>query len=229
MLGLSQSAVAEQIGVTRARILIHDYQRSPLKADLALRFCRQFIISEEWLATGTHTDLLTALNKAGVIEIGADVSEASSFWRRHCLDLHSEPEALDIPPGMYFGEAFDSFLKEKNFLLAQKFSFTPRVVFRDSDGPELVGNFFNALFQLWLSALSSEARRLELNEGFARRSFLRVVFQTTHVLFKRYMNAPTPEIEGHSYNFLRAIALSIDTPIGPLHTPSEGSEKKPST
>src|SRR4051794_16855259 len=71
-LSVSQEEFARQVGITRQRLASYEEMRAPLRADLALRICRQFILSEHWLATG----------EGGM---------------RQCLDLISEPIAYQLP------------------------------------------------------------------------------------------------------------------------------------
>ena len=52
MLGQTQASVALQIGLGAGTLLNYEHCRTPLRFNVALRFCRQFIVSEEWLATG---------------------------------------------------------------------------------------------------------------------------------------------------------------------------------
>src|ERR1700709_2767333 len=49
---VTQEKLAELIGIPRDRLSTYEKCRAPIKFDLALRICRQLIISEEWLATG---------------------------------------------------------------------------------------------------------------------------------------------------------------------------------
>ncbi len=49
---LNQAGCARQLGIERSTLLNYEQCRTPVRFGIALRFCRQFIFSEEWLATG---------------------------------------------------------------------------------------------------------------------------------------------------------------------------------
>ena len=51
-LGFTQNDCARRIGIERSALVKYGIGRTPLRYDIALRFCRQLILSEEWLATG---------------------------------------------------------------------------------------------------------------------------------------------------------------------------------
>lgn len=58
-LGWTQQRCADAIGIDRGSLTNHEYLKSPLRYEVALRFCRNLVISEEWLATGKYLALET--------------------------------------------------------------------------------------------------------------------------------------------------------------------------
>ena len=86
-LGLSQSAVATKIQITRDALASYERFRAPLKYIDGFCFCADFRVSLNWLATG---------------EGKIDSSE---------LDSMPISIGLDAPSNMSFGTAFDKFLK----------------------------------------------------------------------------------------------------------------------
>src|SRR5580693_7622711 len=75
ILKITQAACAAEIGVERGVVVNYEIGRTALRYDVALRFCRQFIISEEWLATGRHD-----LFHAGIGQHGVGLAEAGQNW-----------------------------------------------------------------------------------------------------------------------------------------------------
>jgi transcriptional regulator with XRE-family HTH domain len=51
-LRLTQTEFAVQIGISRERLASYEDARAPVRADVALRACHQFVVSEKWLAKG---------------------------------------------------------------------------------------------------------------------------------------------------------------------------------
>ena len=195
---LSQAEAARQLGIKRERLLIYEYQRAPVRCDLALRFCRQFIISEEWLATGSVGMMEAAGLEKGLIKTGADTSLLLPIFRRQCLDLGSEEQARDVPMDALFSSAFDQFLSPIYRRLVAIHYMLPRVVFRDSDGAALVKNCFSAIMETWLKLLSNEARRLGREEGRVRREFLKACVEADISVFRQFMGfeKPLPSLAG---------------------------------
>jgi transcriptional regulator with XRE-family HTH domain len=213
-LGLSEEAAASRVGIARERWHNYERLRTPLRCDLALRICRQLIISEEWLATGSFKLIEEAASKAG---IGSDAS-LHQFYIRSLVDLQAEPEYLHVPPGQLFSEAFRTILSAKYALLVQRFFHAPRIVFRDSDDDTLLIEYLSVLNQRWLKLLRNEALRVSGDSALACRTFLRGQFEFGTVFFKRMMGWSTPEITQSQFDFLRAIATDPTCPVGPLHT-----------
>jgi transcriptional regulator with XRE-family HTH domain len=213
LVGLSQGDAARKIGISRERLHLYEYKRAPLRFEIALRFCREFIISEEWLATGRF-DLIEA--EADRLKIGRG-PELHRFYVRQCLDLQSEPEFFQIPPGTLFSEAYDDILASKYAGLIRDSFYLPRLVTRGSDSNDLLIRYLAVVNQCYLVLLQNEANRHSRGVEDVRRIFMGAQVLFGEVLFKRFMAVPTPEVAQPEYKFLRAIAKYVDVPIGPIH------------
>lgn len=53
MIGITRSAFLSELGITSHQLYNYETLRTPIPCDVALRACRQFIVNENWLATGT--------------------------------------------------------------------------------------------------------------------------------------------------------------------------------
>jgi len=223
-LGLTQEKVAAQVGITRERLLIYEYARAPLRFDLALRFCRQLVISEEWLATGKFTEAFQAAR--GLLPPEGDFSALDKIFWRQCVDLASEPIYFEIPPGADFAEAYDTSFKPVYSRLVLQHFYMPRVILRDSDNEELILNFHTACLDRWLYLLINESKRFNKNPGYVRRVFLRALFETGSLTFARFIGMPTPDVNSPDMEWLRIMVNDPEAPIGPLF---ETETKKRST
>jgi len=132
-LSKSQEEFGEQIGITRQRLASYEELRAPLRADLALRLCRQFIISEEWLATGKG-------------------------WSRQCLDLISEPVAYQVPVDAPFGTTWDKFLAPVYARIKANAGGEVRLTLRPGDNYELMLNLLLFYVYLWVRELPAHRK-----------------------------------------------------------------------
>ena len=83
--GLSQSVVARELGISRERLANYEDGRTPLKVEVGLLACRQFIYSEKWLATGEGD-------------------------RRQFVDVAQSPAGAQLKPGTFYAQAFRDLL-----------------------------------------------------------------------------------------------------------------------
>jgi DNA-binding XRE family transcriptional regulator len=211
-LGLTEAAAARAAGITRHLWHSMEMLRAPLRCRVAFKICRQLIVSEEWLATGTFAQAQAA---AALKPIGMS-SDPEKFYLRQCVDLQVEPEFGDLDPRMLFRDAFRA-LRERYGALVEKHFFLPRILLRDTDGDELLLRYIEVANQRWLWLIENEVRRVSRGLGMARRQFVRGQIEIGVVLFKRFMNLPTPEIEEKHYAFLQALAKDAICPLGPIH------------
>jgi DNA-binding XRE family transcriptional regulator len=214
-LGLTEIAAAAAVGISKH--LWHNYEvrRAPLRCDVALRICRELIVSEEWLATGRF-DALEAIAGKG--------KEMSEIYFRQCLDLRAEPEFLQLPPGTLFSDAYTNVLSAKYGELTRAFHRLPRLVLTDSDSDGLLVRYLTVVEERFFLMLRNESRRLKKEESLVCRQFLRCQIDFGTVLFKRFIGLPTPEIVGNRFDYLRALIGDAKHPLGALHGASEGQQ-----
>lgn len=151
VLDVSLSGFAREIGITKERLASYEQCRAPLRADLALRMCRTWIISEEYLATGKFTAYEEAARKRGLFEVPLPLTELA---KRHCMDLWSEPEWKAARPGALFSEVYDQLLASKYRALVAKYVLGPRIVFTDDvPEPDLAQKLAAVLLKTWFNVL----------------------------------------------------------------------------
>lgn len=191
-LGISQEKCARQIGLERSTLLNYEHCRTPLRFEIALRFCRQFIVSEEWLATGRH-DACHAEGPRHGMAVGSGLEMASFdklIFFRQCVDLLSDPRSLHIAPGTLFGEAYDKTLALEYARLVHDFYYLPRIVLSDSDNAELVCNLLNALNERFMVMLGNEALRRGQKQNSAWRVYARCMLESADLVFRKMMRFP---------------------------------------
>lgn len=223
-LGITQQAVAAAIGTERSTIANYETAITPMRYELALRFCRSFVISEEWLATGKTQGMIKSALQHGFTQ-KANFEALETIFFRQCMDLLSEPICLQIPPGTLFSEAFDAYLAERYQELAMEFFYTPRIVFNDADKPSVAVNLLIAFMERWLKLLGNEALRLKKSQTDVQRGFVRAVFEASHHLFDKFMGATSDPQTLQNLEWLR---LSLEKPgikLGSLHAPVEAPNR----
>jgi transcriptional regulator with XRE-family HTH domain len=208
-LGFSQEAVSRIVGIKRSRWLNYERLRSPLRCDIALRICRELIVSEEWLATGKY-EAAESVTRAKGAEMGR-------IYFRQCVDLQSDSTALHITPGSLFSVAWSEALNARYAELVASYSHHPRIVLRDSDSDDLICRYLTVMMERYFLLLENEARRLGKKAGVVRRQYARCLHDFSEILFKRFMGFKTPEVKKDQYNFLRLLANSEEGPLGFLH------------
>jgi hypothetical protein len=142
----------------------------PLKADLALRICRKFIISEEWLATGR----LTLIEKAGKLHGVEPHPSLRRIYVRMCMDLASAPEATQFHHGILFSEAYDTKLAKVFEERIKRHYYgigIPAAVWKDSD-IELGLDILRVLIERSLLLIANEALRRETSKEHAMATYL---------------------------------------------------------
>lgn len=105
-LGLIQESFAAQIGVSRASLANLELRRNPLSVQVGLRVCRQFVISERWLATGAgdmrqHLDFPVILRHE-MIPFAMPFSEAYDKYMAAAAE-----EFTAKNPGKWFRMTYD--------------------------------------------------------------------------------------------------------------------------
>lgn len=129
-LRLTQTEFAEQIGIRRERLASYEEGRVPLRYDIALRLCHQFITSEKWLSTGQGNPRLL-------------------------VDLLLDPIAAKIPADRAFSKAFDEAFAlryEERIDQCEKAGVLPFVLAPD-DSWTRIENLFRGIINGWLEEL----------------------------------------------------------------------------
>jgi transcriptional regulator with XRE-family HTH domain len=145
-LNLSQTQAATQLGVTRERLASYEDGRAPVRFDFALKFCRQFIVSEEWLALGENRIIARWMKRWNKPKRSFDWHSCD---RRKCMSLLLEPAFHDPKPGTLFSEAYDAFFDTVYQKLANDYEF-PRLAYLREGECCLLRNWFHALMDIWL-------------------------------------------------------------------------------
>lgn len=148
-LRLTQTEFAKQVSISREKLASYEDARVPLKVGLALQICRQFIISEEWLATGLghFNDEITSNTPFGIL------------GSRLCVNLLNEDISKNLNKNMLFSRAFDEILYERYELLRSKNPFVPRINMTEDDSPSAFQNAFIYLLEVLLSTLDESAQK----------------------------------------------------------------------
>ena len=130
--GLTQEECAKCIAISRPRYAAFEEGRNPVRWDIALRFCRQLIISEYWLATG-NGDM------------------------REYHDIDSSPLRDSIPIEAPYLDAFESLLFSAYLHRHNATLSISGINFRalGSDTPNLYSRLFRAVFEQWKKRMPS--------------------------------------------------------------------------
>ncbi len=211
MLGLTQQAVADRLGLPLSRVKIYENARAPLRFDLALRLCRQLIISEEYLATGGHEEQRRALKDHNIVirSAGDDYFFHTPFLPRQCMDLASEEVYKDIPPGTPFSSAYNKFLAPVYTRLVHQHAFQPRIVFRDSDDDALFIDYFSVVLARELSMVANEAlRRKEAPRVCVRRYFASLL-GAEYLIFIHSQGGRLTKEQGNGFAPIRSIFRDV--------------------
>jgi transcriptional regulator with XRE-family HTH domain len=213
VLKITQAACAEQIGLDRSTLANYETARTPLRHEIALRFCRQFIISEEWLATGRHDACHAEAPRHGIV-VGPGIEKMDEIiFLRQSMDLLSEPSALHIAPGTLFGTAYDENLAADYSRLVREFFYLPRIVLSDSDNPQLVGNLLNAINMRFICLLENEAVRRGQKGSSAWRVFARCLLESADLVFRKMMRFKLDSAHLNNLGWLRYCVTDADATI----------------
>jgi transcriptional regulator with XRE-family HTH domain len=184
---INQASCARQLGIERSTLLNYEQCRTPVRFGIALRFCRQFIISEEWLATGRFEACHAVAPNHGIkLGPGIEIMDQLIF-KRQCVDLFSEPAALHIPPASLYSDAYDNFLAAEYAKLVAQFFYLPRIAVTDSDHPILALNLLGAIEERFISLLRNEAVRRGQKPSSAWRVFAAHLLDSADLIFRKMM------------------------------------------
>jgi DNA-binding XRE family transcriptional regulator len=216
-LGLTQDDCAQKIGIKRATLVNYESGRTPLQFDIALRICRQLIISEEWLATGCFEACHAAAKIHGETGKNGWNYMDEKIYIRQCMDLFSEPITLhQIPPGMLFSSAYDVYLSSRYLELETQSYLLPRISFTDADSSELFTYFINVLNERFAGMIENEGRRTKKNFVLMRRLYFARTLDTMHLIFMKFMGF---DIEQKTLNRLEWLKQIVSDPNAQIIPP----------
>ncbi len=212
-LGITQDECAEQLDIERSTFANYERGRVPVRTSLALRFCRQFIISEEWLATGLHHACHDAAKLAGV---GWNDVMDMKIFRRQCMDLFSEPEAMRITPQTLFSEAYAGVLGPIYARLIKLFFYNPKINLHESDNEQIGINLLTAINERHVLLLDQLAKAMRKPPSEVTRTYFRCVFQASDLIARKLSGKDLTVEFLESFDWLRAAVTQLDVKIGPL-------------
>jgi transcriptional regulator with XRE-family HTH domain len=185
-LALTQDACAAALGIERSTLSNYEYGKTPVRFDVALRFCRQLIVSEEWLATGSFAAMRAAAELRGQSPAADWESSLEPILFRQCMDLAAEKEYHNIPPGTLFSRAYDNNLAPVYARLAAEFYYWPRIVLSNVNEQELGATLLKAHLERYMMLLANEAGSKGRHRWEIQRQFIRAVFDAATVIFSSY-------------------------------------------
>ena len=145
-LRLTQLEFAAQISITRDRLASYEDGRAPVRCDVALRACRQFFISEFWLALGAVDEQqLKTRHKTAFAE---------SLEARLSMALALDPLASACPLGISLAEGFEPYLRQQYSKIAATQNGFPRIIPLAADDAEYCRNALNCLIEFWKRGLT---------------------------------------------------------------------------
>lgn len=215
--GLDQLEAARRIGVKVHVLSNVEKCRAPLRADLALRFCRELFVNEEWLATGRVALLNAALQAVMEKALNAELWEPVFF--RTPLNLRLDPVTAAIPHRALFSAAFSTHLKSVAAELSKGTWLQPPMPFTSYDRPEYRAEFLSVLVDRWRTIIRFRAEEMGLTEDGQRLVEADLVANLTKagmVIFNRSCGIATPFQSGPAFDFLRVLVSDDKTPIGTL-------------
>jgi DNA-binding XRE family transcriptional regulator len=144
-LRFKQKEFAQQIGIGRERLASYEDGRVSLRWEIALRLCRQFFISELWLARG-----ITAPD--------GPVTKFGEGESRMMVGLLLDSVVQRLRPGQRFDDAFDQVLYAEYVKLRLRNQLSPAPLVIASDNAEYIQNAFNCKTANWKYSLPWQVR-----------------------------------------------------------------------
>lgn len=186
LLEVSQEKWAAVIGVERRTLSNYERQITPLPAEIALRACKRWIISEEWLATGNFA----ALEKSAVQSQGfpreTNFAGLHQFFIRQCVDLLSDPVSRSIPVGSLYSHAYDSVLAKRYEELVSVWFRVPRVRLENEDVLEIGKRLFSVMLERWLKMLRNTAMIQGEDTEICQMDFLDTILKKNAIEFVEF-------------------------------------------
>lgn len=192
-LRFSQQEVADQLGIARERYATYEDGRVALRVRIGLRFCRQFIISERWLAIGQTG--MPAQNKAPkrIIPTEGKVYQ-QSLDMRACMSLGAEVQFQKLDDSLLYSDVYNEMLASAYSLFHNKHFPYPRIILLQGDDPQIMRNLLN---------YRMDHAREGLDSGQAMRLFYSLQSEAESMT-RQILEGYLTEVEK---NFLREQAL----------------------
>ena len=213
ILGMTQAGCARQINLDRTTLANYETGRTPLRYEIALRFCRQFIICEEWLATGRFDACHQAAGQHGIAPVAGWDYFDSQIFMRQCVDLLSDHTAINIKPGTLYSEAFAGVLAPRYSELVSVYFHLPRIGFTGGDNKELALNFLNAVNTRHSLLLKSPAAALGIGPGVLWAAYARCLLECSYLIYRKVKGDQLPEKLIGELAWLREIATNPNASI----------------
>lgn len=170
-LNLSQGDVARQLGITRERLASYEDGRTPIRFDIALRFCWHFVFSEEWLALG-EKEIIARMDK----QAPGSRHVWIPTWARWCMSLLVDPVFHKIKPGTLFVEAYKNDLATVYHSI-RKDKFGPHLPLGSVGNDDHLRNYFHALMEIWMSFFKTpfeKFRLLSSTDAAAHKAYIQI-------------------------------------------------------
>ena len=219
-LGLSQTVCAQQLGVVRTTWANYEAGRTPLRFDVALQFCRHFIISEEWLATGRCDAYHAALEAAGqapMVDQTVKTQFDELFSVRQCVDLWNDPVSRKIRPGSPLSEVYPPVLAAKYAECVKRCPEYPVVRLTEADHSSTAIHYLQALHERHTFFLSSEAIRQKIDPSDLWRVYTMCAAQTGDLILRRLLGQRSSEEQLEKLEWLNCILEDASAKLPPLH------------
>jgi len=209
LLDLSQARCAREIGLERSTLTNLELGRTALRCDVALRYCRQFIISEEWLATGQFRAVRAALDRSGITYEATwpsnDPVLVKKIMFRQCVDLLSEPAAWQLPRTELFSAAYDRVLATHYSKLVAVHFARPRLRINDADMPAMAMNLLNAVNERVIEILNYHAMQAGVDPRSLWGVYSKHMLECSDLAFKKLMHLPQWGDAGMALEWLRTV------------------------
>lgn len=217
-LQITQSACARQLGLDRSTLANYEACRTPLRFEVALSFCRNFIISEEWLATGKFDAYHQALLANGQEAMDAKTTALHDdiFSIRQCVDLWSEAISRHIRPGTPFSDAYERVLGQRYAEIALKNPYSPRVLLSEADETSTALNYIQALLERDFQILTVESIRRKIEASTLWRVYSFCICNVSGLIGKRLCGVPLAAEYMAKFEWLRAILTDPTITLPPL-------------
>lgn len=218
--GGTQEKVASIIAIERTTLANYERAVTPLRWDVALRFCRSIIVSEEWLATG-HCEAARRAAIAQGFPASTDWRLFETFFKRLSMDLLSEPECAHFPRVLLFSDVYDNRLADRYASLALKNFYAPRILLTDADPPRLASALLDVDLHKWFTTLNRNAQRTGKNPFALRRALVKCLQVYGHFIQLRLMGVDLNHQEKQQLDW---IVRSLDDPLQTVF--GQAGEKK---